>query len=216
MLKKSKGKGLVFGVEMDNPTKCPNCGKTKKPWFKLCYECSQKEKQKPTCEICGIEVPEGHYLCKEHWIERKEQQKDLKKISYVKNWKEKEFKEKFEGKYYLNSQRVKSKSELLICYFLEANGVQFQYEPLMDIDGEIRPDFVINNKQGKFVILQHFGLDDKEYTNKKEMKIKKYNELCKKEKEFSFIQTDEDDIYNLKDRLGQKLNTTPLRKAFWK
>lgn len=201
---------------MSGSIKCPMCGKPKKPWFKLCYECNEKEKQKPTCEICGIDVPEGHYLCKEHWIERKEQSKDLKKIGYVKSKKEKEFKEKFKGKYYFNSQRVKSKSELLICYFLEANDVQFSYEPLMDIDGEIRPDFVLNNKEGKHVILEHFGLNNKEYIQKKTKKIKKYNELCNKQKEFSFISTDEDDMYNLKDKLGRKLNDTPLRKAFWK
>ena len=51
-------------------TKCPICGNQKKSWFKLCYECNVKEKQKPTCEVCGIEVPQTHYLCKEHWTER--------------------------------------------------------------------------------------------------------------------------------------------------
>ena len=84
-------------------TKCPSCGKPKKAWFKLCYDCNEKEKQKPTCEVCGIEVPEGHFLCKPHWQERQEEKKDLNKIKYVKNRKEQEFKEKFEGKYYFNS-----------------------------------------------------------------------------------------------------------------
>jgi hypothetical protein len=41
--------------------KCPICGKQKKPWFELCWICMEKEKQKPKCEICGIEVPEGHW-----------------------------------------------------------------------------------------------------------------------------------------------------------
>ena len=201
---------------MAESTKCPICGKPKKPWFKLCYDCNEKEKQKPTCEVCGIEVPEGHYLCKEHWMERKEQSKDLKKITYVKSKKEKQFKEKFEGKYYFNSQRVKSKSELLICYFLEANGIQFQYEPMMQIEGELRPDFVLQDNKGNFVILEHFGMNDSEYLSNKREKISRYNKLCKKQKNFYCEHTDEDDIYNLKDNLGKKLNNTPLKKALWK
>jgi len=201
---------------MSNLTKCPICGKSKKPWFKLCYECNEKDKQKPTCEVCGIGVPEGHYLCKEHWVERKEEKIDLKKIKYVKSRKEKEFKEKFEGKYYFNSMKMKSKSELLICYFLEANNIQFQYEPLMNIDGEVRPDFVLNDEEGNHVILEHFGMNSHEYIIKKKEKIKKYNKLCNEKDNFSFVFTDEDDMFNLKDRLGKKLNDTPLKKAFWK
>jgi hypothetical protein len=197
-------------------TKCPICGKPKKAWFKLCYECNEKEKQKPTCEVCGVEVPEGHYLCKEHWKERQDEKKDLNKIKYVKEKKEQEYKQKFEGKYYFNSQRVKSKSELLICYFLEANHVQFQYEPQMDIEGEIRPDFVLHDDRGNLVILEHFGIDDEEYQRKKKEKIAKYKKLCEKQNNFYCEFTDENDMYNLKDNLGKKLNKTPLKKALWK
>ena len=111
---------------MANSTKCLICGKPKKSWYKLCYECNEKEKQKPTCEICGIEVPQGHFLCNKHWKERMDEKKDLNKIKYVKSKKEKEFKEKFEGKYYFNSMKIKSKSELLICYFLFANGINMR------------------------------------------------------------------------------------------
>jgi predicted nuclease of restriction endonuclease-like RecB superfamily len=201
---------------MSDKIVCPNCGKPKKPWFKLCYDCNITEKQKPTCEVCSIEVPAGHYLCKKHWQERQDEKKDLKKIKFVKYRKEKEFKEKFEGKYYFNSQRVKSKSELLICYFLEANGVQFQYEPPMDIDGTVYPDFVIQDKKGNYVILEHFGLDDAEYIRRKKEKIRKYQSLCDSKSEFSLISTTEDDMFNLKERLGKKLNETPLKKAYWK
>src|SRR5882724_10152294 len=101
--------------------KCPNCGKPKKPWFALCWECTEKEKQKPRCEICGKDIPEGHNLCKEHWIEKQEGKKHLKNLDSFVTKKEIEYKEKFEGKYYFNSQKVKSKSELIICYFLAAN-----------------------------------------------------------------------------------------------
>lgn len=202
---------------MAESTKCPICGKPKKSWYKLCYECNEKEKQKPTCEVCGIEVPEGHYLCKEHWAERQEQKKNLKKIKYMKIRKEKEFKEKFEGKYYFNSMKIKSKSELLICYFLFANDVKFQYEPSMNLDGEIRPDFVLEDNKGNYVILEHFGWDGEEYIRKKNEKIRNYKKLCNEKDNFYFIQTDEDDIKNLKDRLGKKLNDeTPIKKTFWK
>lgn len=59
---------------------CPKCGKAKKPWFELCFDCSEKEKQKPTCEVCGKEVQEGYHLCMEHWKEKQEEKKKLKQI----------------------------------------------------------------------------------------------------------------------------------------
>lgn len=197
-------------------TICPTCGKTKKTWFPLCWDCTEKEKQKPKCEICGIEVPEGHTLCKTHWLERNEDKKKLKSIEYVKAKKEIEYKEKFEGKYYFNSQKVKSKSELLICYFLSANGVNFQYEPSMHLEKEIRPDFVIDDHKGNLIILEHFGVNEEGYNKKREVKEAEYKKLCENDKSFFFISTDEDDIYNLKDRLGKKLNGTPLKKPLWK
>jgi len=201
---------------IEEKTKCPICGKLKKACFKLCYDCNEKEKQKPTCEVCGIPVPENHYLCKEHWKEREEKKENLNKLKYARIRKEKDFKEKFEGKYYFNSQRVKSKSELLICYFLEANQIQFQYEPPMDIDGELWPDFVLQDTKGNFVILEHFGMYDSAYIKRKNEKKLKFDKLCKKESNFYFISTNEEDIYNLKDKLGKKLNDTPLKRALWK
>ena len=197
-------------------TQCPNCGKTKKPWFALCFECTEKEKQKPKCEICGIEVQAGHSLCKTHWLEKHEDKKKLQSIEFVKNKKETEFKNKFEGKYYFNSQKVKSKSELLICYFLTANGITFQYEPLMTLDKEIRPDFVIDDLRGNCIILEHFGMDQADYNLKKENKEKEYKKLCMDHSNFFFISTNEEDMYNLKDRLGKKLNDTPLKKVIWR
>jgi hypothetical protein len=83
-------------------------------------------------------------------------------------------------------------------------------------DSELRPDFILDDGRGNTIILEHFGLDDKEYTKKRNGKIKKYEKLCKENKEFSFIQTCEEDIFNLKEKLGKKLNTTPLKKALWK
>ena len=135
---------------MTDSTKCPICGKTKKSWFKLCYECSEKEKQKPICEVCGVEVPEGHYLCKEHWKERQDQKKDLRKIEYVKEKKELDFKEKFKGKYYFNSVPLKSKSELIICYFFDKNKIPVAYERTISLGGK---DY---KPQDGFVIIPHY------------------------------------------------------------
>ncbi len=94
-------------------TICPNCSKTKKPWFAFCWDCTQKENEKPKCEVCNIEVPEGHYLCNKHWKEKQEEQSKLKSIDYVEAKKETEFREKFPGKYAFGAYKVKSKSELL-------------------------------------------------------------------------------------------------------
>ncbi len=201
---------------MIDKTLCPSCGNEKKPWFALCWSCSEKEKQKPRCEVCNIDVPQGHTLCKVHWKEKFDERRQLQTIDYVKNKKVTEFKEKFEGKYYFNSQKVKSKSELLICYFLTANGINFQYEPLMTLEKEIRPDFVIDDQKGNIIILEHFGMDDESYLANKKLKERGYKKLCSENSYFFFVSTDEEDMYNLKDKLGIKLNKTPLRKAIWK
>ena len=197
-------------------TICPKCGKPKKTWFALCWDCTEKEKQKPKCEICNTEVPEGHTLCKTHWLERQTDKKKIKSLEFVTTKKEQEFKEKFEGKYYFNSQKVKSKSELIICYFLYANGLQFQYEPSLNFEKEFRPDFVIDDNKGNLIIIEHFGMNDDTYFKKRSEKENLYKKLCSENPEFHFVWTDEEDIYNLKDRLGKKLNETPLKKHLWR
>jgi hypothetical protein len=197
--------------------KCPKCGKPKKSWFNLCWECNEKDKQIPVCEVCNVKVQEGHTLCKEHWKEREDKKKKLRQVDYVKEKKEKDFREKYEGKYYFNGRKVKSKSELLICYFLEANHIQMRYESSMTIDeGEMRPDFILEDERNNMVILEHFGLDDKKYIERRDIKIKKYKKFCEENEGCYFIQTVEDDMYNLKEKLGKKLNGTPLKKPIWK
>jgi predicted nuclease of restriction endonuclease-like RecB superfamily len=196
--------------------KCDNCGKPVKSWFKLCADCNKKEKQRPSCEICGIGVPENHTLCKTHWLEREQEKKKLKQIDYVKIKKEVDFREKFEGKYYFNGQKVKSKSELLMLYFFEANNITAQYEtPIYLGEKEYRPDFIICNGESQ-VIVEHFGMDEENYNKRQEAKIKEYEKLCGDNDGWYFIWTDENDMFNLKDKLGKKLNTTPLKKIMWK
>ena len=183
-------------------TECPHCGKLKKPWFKLCFECNEKEKQKPSCEVCGIVVQEGYNLSKEHLLEKQQ---------------ETEFKEKFEGKYYFNGIPVKSKAELLLLYFFEANGLHPRYETSIypSENKEYHPDFTIGEGDN-LIIIEHFGLDNQKYNEKKDQKIKEYQKLIKENKGIFFVWTDEKDMYNLKERLGKKLNETPLKRLVWK
>ena len=99
---------------------------------------------------------------------------------------------------------------------MTANGIHFQYEPLMTLDKEFRPDFVIDDQKGNIIILEHFGLNDEDYSKKRIGKEKEYKKLCSENPSFSFICTDEEDMYNLKDKLGKKLNETPLKRIIWK
>ena len=201
---------------MNNPNSCQKCGKPKRPWFKLCASCNELEKQIPRCEVCGVEVQEGHTLCMTHWKEKQEEKNNLKKIEYVKGKKQEEFHEKFEGKYYFNGQKVKSKSELLLCYFFEANDLLFQYETCLYLnDKEYRPDFVIEKGEDT-IIIEHFGMDDEDYNKKTDVKKKEYDKLIKDNPHFFFIWTDENDMYNLKEKFGRKLNETPLKRVRWK
>jgi len=200
----------------NNLNTCPKCGAEKKSWYKLCFNCNEKEKQIPRCEVCGIEVQEGHTLCLPHYKEKQAEKSNLKKIDYVKDKKQEEFREKFEGKFYFNGQKVKSKSELLLLYFFEANDLLAQYETCLYLnDKEYRPDFVLEKGENT-IIIEHFGKDDENYNKKRDAKIKEYLKLTKDNPNFFFIWTDENDIYNLKERLGRKLNETPLKRVRWK
>ena len=72
--------------------------------------------------------------CEENIEDQEEENNQQIQLNSFKPKEKIEFKEKFEGKYYFNSQKVKSKSELLICYFLTANGINFSYEHCLDIE----------------------------------------------------------------------------------
>lgn len=198
-------------------TKCPKCGNYKKPWFKLCWECTEKENQKPTCDVCDKEVPEGHNLCKEHWLEKQEASKKIKKADFIKKKQEENFREKYEGIYYFNNIKFRSKSEVIIYLFLKQNGLNPYYEEKITIDGiDLHPDFIVDIDENKSVIIEHFGLEEIKYKHNMEAKKEKYSKLCKKNKDFDFIYTTEEDIKNLKDNLGSKLNKTLLAQTRWK
>ncbi|HIG94250.1 MAG: hypothetical protein QT05_C0052G0016 [archaeon GW2011_AR13] len=195
-----------------NKNECPKCGNPKTPWFSLCFDCNKKEKEKPVCDTCGVEVPEGHNLCKIHWIEKKNDEKKIQQIDYVKKQKEDTYREKYEGKYHSPFGKVKSMSELLIAYFLHLNQLNVTYEMKMQIGDQIlRPDFAINDGKGNTILLEHFG----SLNSNEDFKIPLYVKFCKENPNCFFVCTREKDIYNLKDNLGTKLNDAPLKRAFW-
>ena len=133
---------------------CPKCGNQKKPWFKLCWDCSEKEKQKPKCEVCGKEIKERHKLCLEHWKEKEEAKKKLGQIQFVEEKKKEEFREKYQGKYYINQIPFKSKSEVIIYLFLVRNGLHPLYEEEMNFDGHCyHLDFVVHDKNNNTIII---------------------------------------------------------------
>jgi hypothetical protein len=202
---------------MVNNTECPKCGNVKKSWFNFCWDCSEKDKKKPKCEVCGTDVQEGHNLCLEHWKAREAEKKKLNQIEYVEKKKKEEFREKYKGRYHFDQIPFKSKSEVIIYLFLKQNGLRPLYEEEMNFNGHCyHPDFIVHDENGNTVIIEHFGLNEENYIKGMKQKITEYTKLCKDIENFYFISTTEGDLNNLKDKLGKKLNCTPLKKPIWK
>lgn len=129
----------------------------------------------------------------------------------------KEFKETFgDGQFFYDGNYYRSKSELIIALFLKANNIRFEYEARLNLNKEFRPDFLIEDDRGNKIILEHFGLDNEGYLKSKEYKAAEYERLCKSDRTYFFITTDEIDIENLNERLGRKLDKTPLKRPRWK
>ena len=117
--------------------------------------------------------------------------------------------------------KFKSKSEVIIYMFLKFNGLHnIIYEQMIAIEEKTYyPDFTVFEKvdgKEKSVIIEYFGLDDREYLRKAEEKKNIYKEFCKVNDEIEFIWVNEQDMENLKDRLGKKLNGTCLKRTMWK
>ena len=76
---------------------------------------------------------------------------------------------------------VRSKSEMLIGNWLEDNGIPYQYEAALSIEGEIvRPDFKVVTQQGKLKFIEHLGLwDDPNNPEYKQKNIQKVVLLSK-------------------------------------
>ncbi|MCD4770834.1 hypothetical protein K8R30_00275 [archaeon] len=205
---------------MIGTNKCPNCGENKKPWFPLCWKCSEKEKNKPICEKCGKHTSNGKPLCLDCWKEKEEAKKEIKKVDYVKKTKVKDYKKNFEsGKIYDSPfGKVRSKSELIIAIFLHANDFKkIEYEKTLFInDVYYKPDFIIQ-EDNKTVILEHFGMSgDEDYDKNMEHKKEIFTKYCKENEGIEFIYTTEEDIKNIKDKLGYRFNkNTSIHRDMW-
>jgi hypothetical protein len=77
------------------------------------------------------------------------------------------------------------------------------------------PDFLLYDNKGNFVIFEHFGMSSLEYKESVEAKKEEYSRLIQDDPTYSFIFTDENDMWDLKKNLSQKLNGTPLKKPYW-
>lgn len=74
-------------------------------------------------------------------------------------------------------ERVRSKSEVLIARALQAHGIQYHYEQVVQVGYKTyRPDFIIRHpKTGVLIIWEHFGMmDDRSYAHNAAEKIRNY------------------------------------------
>ncbi|CAG0994301.1 hypothetical protein FLAV_02484 [Flavobacteriales bacterium] len=104
---------------------------------------------------------------------------------------------------------VRSRIERTIAEFLMENGIIFQYEPTLILDGEeLHPDFYI---QTIGIYLEHWGSDEPSYVEnrrKKEEIYRKYN--------IKYISTEESDVDNIYDKLKIELSKYVMNKTEWK
>ena len=79
----------------------------------------------------------------------------------------------------LNGEKVRSKGELLIQTQLIRHGINFVYEPLMEVNTTtMHPDFlVMQKKTGLFIPWEHMGMmDSAEYRKNAALKLQTYAE----------------------------------------
>jgi predicted nuclease of restriction endonuclease-like RecB superfamily len=70
--------------------------------------------------------------------------------------------------------RVRSKAEKIIADFLFERGLQFAYEPIIELDGYyVMPDFHLTDYD---VYLEHFGRDDHDYLQSAQAKLERYRQ----------------------------------------
>jgi len=180
---------------------CQICG-AKSGFYPLCKNCfNLKDEGKVTkCEDCGIWKKGAKPLCYECWLKSnkaKQKKSTGYKISDI-EIEEKNFRDKFRAKYRTeDGHRVRSKSEQAIDNWLYHKEIIHAYERRVPIEEDLFSDFFI--PKGK-VWIEYWGLEDKEYLKRKELKKALYKKYKK-----SLIELTDKDIANLDDILPRKL-----------
>jgi len=181
---------------------CQICG-AKSGFYPLCKNCfNLRDEGKITkCEDCGIWKKDAKPLCYECWLKsNKSKQKvsDDYKISDIEA-EEKNFRSKFRATYRTDDgHMVRSKAEQIIDNWLYHNKIVHAYERRVPIKEELYCDFFI--PIGKKLWIEYWGLEEKKYLKRKELKKKLYKKYDK-----NLIDLTDKDIENLDDILPLKL-----------
>ena len=155
-----------------------------------------------SCLICG-EDSNGMHFCKKCYHKYREGAIDLRIIHCA----EVEILDKYGNKkiFCMDGRQVRSKSEKIIADYLFYRNIRFSYEKTIyyyKSDGttiELHPDFYIE-RDGRKIILEHNGLENKWYLKKKEETKEYYESLG-----YEVITTNDDDISDLDRILTLKL-----------
>ena len=148
-----------------------------------------------SCLICG-EDSNGMHFCKKCYHKYREGAIDLRIIHCA----EVEILDQYGNLTWIckDGRKVRSKSERDIANFLYDHSIKFSYEQaVIDYETGItyHPDFQIEY-QGKKFILEHNGVEKKQYKEKKEESKKIYQKLG-----FEVVITTEQDMQNAEETL---------------
>ena len=176
---------------------CQICG-TKSGFYPLCKKCFKlKDEGKVSkCEDCGIWKKDAKSLCKECLLKINKSKQNITSDSEVED---KNFRSKFPATKRTNDgHKVRSKAEQIIDNWLFRNNIVHAYERRVPIVEDLYCDFYI--PIGQTVWIEYWGLEEKKYLKRKELK----KELYKKYKK-NLIELTDKDIENIDDILPLKL-----------
>lgn len=181
---------------------CQICGE-KSGFYPLCKACNKlKEDGKVTkCQECGKWKKDDKPLCYDCWLRDKKNREKGSKAYKASDTEKDEinFRDKFPAKIIAeDGHRVRSRGELAIDNWLYHKGIVHAYERRVPIGEDLYCDFFI--PLGQKVYIEFWGLEDKKYVKRKELKknlYKKYNK--------NLIELTNDDAENLDDVLPVKL-----------
>lgn len=181
---------------------CQICG-AKSGFYPLCKDCNKlKDSGKiAKCEECGIWKKGDKPLCYECWL-KNNKKSEKKSSSYKPSEIEKEetnFRSKFKATIRAeDGHMVRSRAEKMIDDWLYHKGIVHAYERRVPIEEEVYCDFFI--PIGQKVWIEFWGLEEKKYLKRKELK-KQFYKMHNKH----LIELTDKDIENLDDIMPIKL-----------